>query len=287
MNTSAWTRTLAHPGVDAALVALLIGAMEVQTWTDSAIPPAHRVVTTIAVVGFVLPVTIRRWWPGPALVFSALVTAIQAPLGGNILVGMVGLLIPPVLLAFPLGTRRDASDGLLPVAGAIALLWTGIVISDHVPEPHRYGTLPASLVVGAALVALPWAAGQALRRRDRRLTEHRQLIIEAREQSAHARRVAANSERLRIGAELHDLIAQNISAIGLQATGISVLIDTDPERARQAMCQIEESGREALAELRQAVNLLRTPTPHQSRIGTPDPNGTAFAAEHRQAGQPA
>jgi signal transduction histidine kinase len=255
--------------LNSALALVLLGEMQFEAWADSSIPNNHRSVTAIAVVFFVLPVLIRRRWPGTGLVCCAAVAAIQAPLEGNVLVGMTGGLIPPLLLAYTLGTRRETQNAAIPLALTIPLLWVGIIVSNDVPEPQRYGTVPTGLALSTGLVAIPWIVGQAQRRRDRRIREFRRLVAEAQEQAEHARRVAAVSERLRIGAELHDLIAQNISAISLQATGISSLIASDADRARQAMLAIERSGREALDELRHAVSLLRTETRPEPTSGVP------------------
>jgi signal transduction histidine kinase len=255
--------------LNSALALVLLGEMQFEAWTDSSIPNNHRSVTAIAVVFFVLPVLIRRRWPGTGLVCCAAVAAIQAPLEGNVLVGMTGGLIPPLLLAYTLGTSRETQNGAIPLALTIPLLWVGIIVSNDVAEPQRYGTVPTGLALSTGLVAIPWIVGQAQRRRDRRIREFRRLVTEAQVQAEHARRVAAVSERLRIGAELHDLIAQNISAISLQATGISSLIASDADRARQAMLAIERSGREALDELRHAVILLRTETRSEPTTGAP------------------
>jgi signal transduction histidine kinase len=253
--------------LNSALALVLLAELEFEACTDSSIPNDHRSVTAIAAVFFVLPVLIRRRWPAEALVCCAAVAAIQAPLAGNVLVGMTGALIPPLLLAYTLGTRREARGAVIALALTTPLLWVGIIVSNEVPEPHRYGTVPTGLALSTGLVAVPWIVGQAQLRRDRRIGEFRRLVAQADEQAAQARRVAAASERLRIGAELHDLIAQNISAISLQATGISGLIVSDADRARQAMLAIERSGREALDELRHAVSLLRTETRSERTTG--------------------
>jgi signal transduction histidine kinase len=255
--------------LNSVLALALLVEMEFEAWTDSSIPGDHRSVTAIVVVFFVLPVLIRTRWPGTALVCCAAVAAIQAPLAGNVLVGMTGTLIPPLLLAYTLGARRETQNAMVPLALATSLLWVGIIVSNDVPEPHHYGTVSTSLALSTGLVVVPWVVGQAQRRRDRRIGEFCRLVAQAEEQAARARHVAAASERLRIGAELHDLIAQNISAISLQATGISSLIASDANRARKAMLAIERSGREALDELRHAVSLLRTETRFDPTTGAP------------------
>jgi signal transduction histidine kinase len=64
-------------------------------------------------------------------------------------------------------------------------------------------------------------------------------------------------ERARIARELHDVVADKVGLIVLQAGGARTVLDTDPERARQALQQVEEMGRQTLAEMRHLVGILR------------------------------
>jgi signal transduction histidine kinase len=64
-------------------------------------------------------------------------------------------------------------------------------------------------------------------------------------------------ERLRIARELHDVMSHTIAAMNVQATvGVDV-IDDDPEQAKAALRTIRERGREATAELKATVGVLR------------------------------
>ncbi|ORI22490.1 sensor histidine kinase [Rhodococcus sp. 1168] len=72
---------------------------------------------------------------------------------------------------------------------------------------------------------------------------------------------AVAHERTRIARELHDVIAHGVSVMIVQADGASYAIRRDPDRAEEAVANISATGRQALAELRRTVALLRT-TPH-------------------------
>ncbi|MFC7327224.1 sensor histidine kinase [Marinactinospora rubrisoli] len=74
---------------------------------------------------------------------------------------------------------------------------------------------------------------------------------------AHARAVLAE-ERSRIARELHDVVAHHVSVMTVQATAGRRVIDRSPERARQALEDIEETGRQAMSEMRRIVGVLRT-----------------------------
>jgi len=64
-------------------------------------------------------------------------------------------------------------------------------------------------------------------------------------------------ERLRIASELHDLVAHDLSVITLGVGAGRVIMDKDPERARQTFREVEESGRRVLSDLRRLMGLLR------------------------------
>ncbi|OPG14086.1 histidine kinase dimerization/phosphoacceptor domain-containing protein [Microbispora sp. GKU 823] len=54
-------------------------------------------------------------------------------------------------------------------------------------------------------------------------------------------------ERLRIASELHDLVAHDLSVMTLGVGAGRVIMDKDPERARQTFREAEESGRRVLS----------------------------------------
>ena len=68
---------------------------------------------------------------------------------------------------------------------------------------------------------------------------------------------AAAEERARIAGELHDVVAHAMSAMVVQAGGARRLADKNPERARAAFAAVEDTGREALTEIRRLLGVLR------------------------------
>ncbi len=78
-----------------------------------------------------------------------------------------------------------------------------------------------------------------------------------RERDAQAQ-IAAAAERARIARELHDVIAHNVSVMVVQADGASYALDSSPERTRQALGAIASTGRQALAEMRRMLGVLRS-----------------------------
>jgi signal transduction histidine kinase len=81
----------------------------------------------------------------------------------------------------------------------------------------------------------------------------RRAETERREQAESA----ALEERTRIASELHDVVAHALSAMTVQASAARRLSERDPGRARDAFATVESTGREALAELRRLLGVLR------------------------------
>lgn len=117
-------------------------------------------------------------------------------------------------------------------------------------------------VFGVALTwvpvaVLPAAAGLVVERRERSL---RDLVVAEsrlrREQEVRAARVVAE-ERTRVARELHDVVAHCVSVMVIQAGAARLVAGSDATAARDALRAVVSSGRDALADLRRVVGVLR------------------------------
>ncbi|MFE7528822.1 sensor histidine kinase [Kitasatospora sp. NPDC057542] len=101
---------------------------------------------------------------------------------------------------------------------------------------------------GAALLALvAWLVGRSVRQN----REHAEAL------GARAAEEAVTAERLRIAREMHDTVAHSLGIVALQAGAARRVIDRRPERAKQALGEIEAAGRDTLAALRRMLVALR------------------------------
>jgi signal transduction histidine kinase len=112
-----------------------------------------------------------------------------------------------------------------------------------------------SFVVVFTLIA--WAVGLLIRRPviQARTAQERVTRLEA-ERDATSRQ-AVIDERRRIARELHDVIAHSVSVMTVQAGAVRRLLHPDQDRERDALRSVERTGRDALAEMRRLVGLLR------------------------------
>jgi signal transduction histidine kinase len=130
--------------------------------------------------------------------------------------------------------------GVLTLAHGIAMGWS----------------YPVAIFAGVwLLVAL--AVGGVLRVRRRFASEvsaRMQLVQHSREEEAR-RRMA--EERLRIAREMHDVVGHSLAVISLQAGVAEHLLESRPEEVRRAVAAIREVSKQALADLRVELALLR------------------------------
>jgi signal transduction histidine kinase len=204
-----------------------------------------------------------------------------AGLAGTAIAGPTWLrAVLPVLMGAPLAVRRRA-----PLAMWIAI-WAGIALLDLIasrPPQSLYFllvvfaasyslgayaglrraavglaiTVPAMVLIGRlsgaglGLSVIPlafWLAGVLVRAR-------RQAASLAARNTALQRQAeqATAAERVRIARELHDIVAHHLSVVVLQAAGARA----SGKAAGTALEKIEISGRQALAETRRLLGVLR------------------------------
>jgi signal transduction histidine kinase len=166
-------------------------------------------------------------------------------------VGSIAVLAPAVALYSLALTRGRVEQTLAALAAIVA-----VVVADV----HHNGRVSVlQTVAHLALVAIPLLAAEALRARRSYvslLLEQLALVERTREQEAQRR---VEQERLRIARDLHDIVAHSLTAINVQAATAVQLLDHDPGHARRALELIDDASRDAIAELRTSVGVLRDP----------------------------
>ncbi|WP_067178983.1 sensor histidine kinase [Microtetraspora niveoalba] len=133
---------------------------------------------------------------------------------------------------------------------AAGLAATGAFIASMVTASPT--TTWGDVAVALVMAALAGGAGIAVRR-------HRTLALQAQERGELLAQAAVAEERARIARELHDIVAHSVSVMTMQAGGVRLMLREGQEREREVLTTIEETGREAVEELRLMLGLLRGP----------------------------
>jgi len=116
-----------------------------------------------------------------------------------------------------------------------------------------------ALLLNVVFFAAAWLMGDLWRRRADDQVELARRAEEVEAQRDLLARRAVADERLRIARELHDVVGHHVSVMGVQAGAARRIVGDDDERTRELLASIEESGREAVAEMGRLVGFLRDP----------------------------
>ncbi len=232
---------IARRWIEALVVALAIGA-QLEAWTDPTQVP--RAVTIPASLLWTLPLLLHRRFPlgAPAVVFATVAALTALP--GDV-VGRSVLNSFAVIGAFCVAGAHPSPRRALTGGGLGYLALSVILLVDIENED---GAVPVFLISAAA-----WALGRSLADRTRREQELQRRA----EQAEREHEAAALAERARIASELHDVIAHSVSVMTIQAGAARMLLDDDPEKARQPLVAVEETGHQALGEMRRLLGVLR------------------------------
>jgi signal transduction histidine kinase len=210
-----------------------------------------RGVLSVLLLLVTLPLAARRRRPEAALLIAAgaLVVAVFLVSHSN---GVPVEVFLAMLIAFySVGAHCD--DRRSPLVGALAV--AAIAAADLA----RPGSFSADGIRPGAWLAfaIAWLVGRDLRRRRQRVGELEDRAERLEREREEQAQLAVAEERGRIARELHDVIAHSVSVIVVQAQAGPHLV-SDTKRVVGVFQAIESSGRDALAELRRLLGILRS-----------------------------
>ncbi len=245
--------------IDLARVDVLVAvALTIDLVLEAALGPGlpDRLATALFAVPFAAPVAARRRWPAAAVIACTAVALLEDAFDGQLFnLPSSSAVIVLMLCSYGAGAwlapRRSfaaigAAAGLLAGDQLIQMYVTGVSGGDL----SGFGTL-------MLLFLVPWVLGRLVYERTKRADAFAALAAQAAAERAERERVAVTQERLTIGRELQDIIAHSVSVMVVQAGGARRLLHTEPDRARESILNVEQIGREALAEMRRLLGLLR------------------------------
>ena len=229
-----------------------------------------------AVLLCTVPLLVRRRLAIPALLLA--LTGFALAGNASNLAALAGGLIAAVSVGL------DADH---PVLGTIAVVVAATAISlefgrgsyTQLPIP---GFLAPFLMIGSAFLA-----GRVIADRQLEAARQRDRADEIQREHESAVKAATEEERRHIARELHDVIAHSVSVMVVQAGAARHVLDEKPDAARESLAAVEESGHEAMAELRRLLGVLNddgeaaplSPEPGLDRV-------EALVARVKEAGLP-
>jgi signal transduction histidine kinase len=255
---------------DALLTAVVAVMAEAEVLAGSV--PGSRAAEVALAIPLTLPLLVRRSYP---------LTSLAVVCGSMVVQWASGI---------------DLFNYLATVVAGLVVIYTA---AAHLPPrrsvpglAYAYGCVavsalrgPAGLAWGLILVGGAWLAGYAIR--DRRLhaaklEELTRALAEARDEHTQTVLVA---ERTRIARELHDIVAHAVSVMVVQAGAAEQILPAELSAPREAMLAVQQTGRQALVELRRLLGVLRADEARATRDPQPGLDRLdALAQQVREAG---
>lgn len=241
-------------------IAQIYGDEQAELWT--------ALVYAVVVAG---PLAFRRRWPGTVAVVVSLAyfTAVTVRVP-EIYVGNIAMFIALYTVGAWMNDRRRA---VIVRVGIIIGMFVWLVITmyrDAISEADKAEVIAgamspyvAFMLIQILLNALYFGGAYYFGERSWASAEQRSVLelrtaeLEREREVTAAQAVAL--DRVRIARELHDVVAHHVSVMGVQAGAARLVLEQDPARTAQILTGIENSARDAIHELRQLLETLRTP----------------------------
>jgi signal transduction histidine kinase len=227
----------------------LFGAVVSQDQSDG--PTGPLWFDVLAVVAIVTPLLARRRFPFGAPIAVGAAVAVTALVDER--------LVPKDFVPFLAGCAAVFLVGLLrertqAVAGIVLAIGVEALVAYRDPLKNLSAFIATCIVFG-----LIWTVAFALGRKFQEADEAKERAARAEREREERARSAVTEERARIARELHDVVGHSVSVMTVQASAVRRLLRPEQEREREALLVVERTGREALAEMRRMVGVLRRP----------------------------
>jgi signal transduction histidine kinase len=209
-----------------------------------------RPLTAVVAAVFAAPLAWRRRNTLFALLGFTLVLVAQVPLDTFVIQSLTTPWVGVMLLVYTAGRYEPSRRMWIELGLAAAFV--------NVPSFFDGSFSPGNLFWTVLVIGAPTLAGRAIRSRVLLQHEMREKAHRL-ETERHVRAErAVEDERARIASELQAVVANGVSAMVVQAGAVPRLIGNgDSGRAGEALAVIEETGRDALTEMRRLLGVLR------------------------------
>ena len=242
-------------------VAVVAGAASLARFSFGQAPHAAQLALgagLLVVVATAVPLSLRRVWPGPVFAWTLLASAIVAQWPDRGAIFPVGLAISLYTVA---ATMRRA------VAVTAAVLAAGVLLVVVAQDgTHRWGLAVSDAAGFAAAVLIVGLYAGTRRAYLAALRDRAWRLERERDQN---RALAAAEERARIAREMHDSVAHHLTVIVALSDGALRAVTRAPADAADAIRDVSGTARQALAETRQLLGVLRADSSQEPRQPLP------------------
>ncbi|MGP3949680.1 sensor histidine kinase [Streptomyces sp. 7N604] len=160
------------------------------------------------------------------------------------------LMFTDVIYAAVLYGYQRMSRRIIPVATVITIGLTIWALATYrTPDALMIGVVSALISVAPAWSGLAIREHREAAEAERLRAEQTALLAEM------DRSQAVTAERARMARELHDMVANHLSAIAIHSTAAQSI--ADPKATSEALAVIRENSVQGLAEMRRLIGLLR------------------------------
>ncbi|MHA6668403.1 sensor histidine kinase [Homoserinimonas sp. A447] len=207
----------------------------------------------------------RRYRPLGILVAVAILTTVVTwSLDAN-----NDILAVPIAL-YSVAAFRKPRTAWLSGIGALALAAAGLAVwfpLQAAGGEYDYSNLLLIFALLSLIAILFGSLTYARRDRLRGLEQRAEQLVRERDSQAT---IATLAERSRIAREMHDIVAHSVSIMVALSDGAIAAVDRDPTVTKQALQQLSETGRSALADMRSVLSVLpETSAPDDQRRPAP------------------
>jgi signal transduction histidine kinase len=258
-----------HPTwVDTFWAVVLFGLSGLSVVNLHGVPGHHMTLAGGMAVSAVLCVVValRRRFPEPMLLVALATGLAQLVVDVETTVADFAMLVITYTVA-TVGARwasRLALAASLVAAPLAQIRW---------PNEHTGFLGQIAIVVFQTVpFALAWVLGDSMRTRRAYFAQLEERAARLEKEREAQSKVAVAAERARIARELHDVVAHNVSVMVVQADGAAYVLDAAPDQAKKALETISSTGRQALAEMRRLLGVLRTGEHQESGEYVPQPD---------------
>ena len=238
---------------DVLLAAAVAVVAQVETWFTAAYEP--KAAYAAAALAMSVPLAWRRVAP-TAVLAAVFVPLLAMALAGRRIESAYVMLV--LLVAFSAvgaySERRSAVIGLLTGLALLAL----VMVFEHVVDSvNAEPPIAGDFVFLGAILGVVWALAVALRERSERAGELQDRADRLEREQEEQARAAVAEERARIARELHDVVAHSVSVIAVQTGSIRHRLRSERPAEAAELSGVEQTARQALAEMRRMLGLLR------------------------------